>query len=77
MNAKDWPVGATFTYNSPYGKTNWIGIVKKFSTNDNGEIDGVTSTNKAHYSKNSINLETKAEFTGRVREQKLGTLDID
>jgi hypothetical protein len=45
MKAEDWPIGATFTYNSPYGPTNWIGIVKKFSTND-GEIDGVTSTEK-------------------------------
>jgi len=75
MNAEDWPIGATFTYNSPYGKTDWVGIVKNFSTN-NGLIDGVTSTKDAYYSLRSINLETKEEFQARLREDVFKKLGI-
>ena len=75
MKAEDWPIGATFTYNSPYGPTNWFGIVKKFSTND-GEIDGVTSTKDAYYSIRSINLETKEEFQAKLREEKLKDIGL-
>ena len=75
MKPEDWPVGATFTYNSPYGPTSWIGIVASAHVDD-GLVTDVKSTRGGFYAINQINLETKEDFTARVREQKLKDLGI-
>lgn len=76
MIPDDWPVGATFTYNSPYGPTNWIGIVSEGNIDSNGQLYSVTSTKGGFYNINQINLETKAEFTERIREQRLKNIGL-
>jgi hypothetical protein len=75
MMPDDWPIGATFTYNSPYGPTNWIGIVASAHVDD-GLVTDVKSTRGGFYGINQINLETKGEFTERIREQRLGNLGL-
>jgi hypothetical protein len=75
MKPEDWPVGATFTYNSPYGPTSWIGIVASAHVDD-GLVTDVKSTRGGFYGINQINLETKEDFISRVREKKLKDLGI-
>lgn len=73
----EWPIGATFTYNSPYGHTNWIGIVGEANIDSDGHLYSIKSTKGGFYNTEQINLETKGEFTERIREQRLGILNID
>ena len=75
MRPEDWPVGATFTYNSPYGPSQWIGIVKEARL-ENGRVASVGSTRGAFYDIGQINLETKEEFTARLRQDRFGELGI-
>lgn len=76
MKPEDWPVGATFTYNSPYGPSTWIGLVKESHFSLNGELDAITSTKGTHYPIICITIETKEEFTSRIRESRFGELGI-
>lgn len=75
MRPEDWPVGATFTYNSPYGPTNWIGIVESYNIYD-GQLNSITSTKGGFYNIEQINLETKAEFTERIREKRFRDIGL-
>ena len=56
MMSDDWPIGATFTYNSPYGPTNWIGIVSEGNIDNNGQLYSITSTKGGFYNIEQINL---------------------
>ena len=76
MIPDDWPIGATFTYNSPYGSTNWIGIVGEANIDTVGHLYSITSTKGGFYNTEQINLETKGEFTERIREQRLGNIGL-
>ena len=75
MKPEDWPVGATFTYNSPYGPTNWIGIVVEAHVDD-GLVRDVKSTIGGFYAINQINLETKEDFTARIRQDRINELGL-
>jgi hypothetical protein len=75
MRPEDWPVGATFTYNSPYGPSSWIGVVKE-GRFENGSLAVVESTKGIHYNLIQINLETKEEFTARLRQDRFGELGL-
>ena len=75
MKPEDWPLGATFTYNSPYGTTGWIGIVAEARVDD-GYVQNVKSTRGGFYDISQINLETKEDFTARTRESRLKYLGI-
>ena len=72
----DWPVGATFTYNSPYGPTNWIGIVGEANIDTAGHIYSIKSTKGGFYNIGHINLETKGEFIERIRQQRFRDIGL-
>ena len=75
MKPEDWPLGATFTYNSPYGTTGWIGIVAEAHVDD-GHVQNVKSTRGGFYDIGQINLESKRDFTARIRQYRIDELGL-